>query len=76
MVIRSSYKTFALGVIFLVGYFVADSLAERLYRQTTTGDFGVDFVRSWNPWDYVAMITIVFAFALGLASIWLFKKGD
>ena len=74
--VRTSIKTFALGILFFLGFYFTSRAAESYYDRTNPISFGLDFERSWNHWDYIAAGAIVFATASVLVSIWFVRKGD
>jgi len=76
MIRRTSTKTLGAALVFFVLYFCAGRLAEQYYLSTNPIDFGVDFVRQWNPWDYVSYGSLLIFVSLTIVSLMFLDKDD
>jgi hypothetical protein len=73
---RTSLRTFLVSIAFISFGILAMSAANETYKRTDPINFGVDFVRPWNHWDYLATTSFVIFFALLVVSLTFLKKDD
>ena len=73
---RTSFKTGIATAAFFLFYLVSLWLAESYYQSTNPIDFGLDFGRPWNHWDYLAIGSLVFSVSLLIVSVMFWRKDD